>query len=151
MSFPSSTPIPIPKEIPDVIGIKFGSRNTVLGIVKNHAVDTLNLSKTDNVIEIEISFLKNFSSTYTNLNRLIGLKYESNEFFEHEKKFMFFNYEFNNDIKEYLYDCQIEKKLPIENIIASFFSHCPRRIVSLKDLPFTTLVRAFVPDFTGFP
>ena len=80
----------IPKEIPDVIGIKFGSRNTVLGTVKNHAVDTLCLTnreipsmvsftKTHRTFEesAQISFLKNISSTFTNLNRLIGLKYES--------------------------------------------------------------------------
>ena len=126
----------IPKEIPDVIGIKFGSRNTVLGTVKNHAVDTLNLSnreipsmvsftKTNRTFEdsAQISFLKNILSTFTHLNRLIGLKYESQEFLEHEKKYMFFNYEFDNDIKEYLYECQYKEKLPIENIIASFFSH----------------------------
>ena len=160
MSFPSSTPIPIPKEIPDVIGIKFGSRNTVLGIVKNHAVDTLNLSnreipsmvsftKTNRTFEdsAQISFLKNFSSTYTNLNRLIGLKYESNEFFEHEKKFMFFNYEFNNDIKEYLYDCQIEQKLPIENIIASFFSHLNRTWSNSEHKKKVSGVVTSVPDY----
>ena len=126
----------IPKEIPDVIGIKFGSRNTVLGTVKNHAVDTLNLTnreipsmvsftKTNRTFEdsAQISFLKNILSTFTHLNRLIGLKYESQEFLEHEKKYMFFNYEFDNDIKEYLYECQYKEKLPIENIIASFFSH----------------------------
>ena len=123
MSSSSFNATPIPKEIPDVIGIKFGSRNTVLGTVKNHAVDTLNLSnreipsmvsftKTNRTFEdsAQISFLKNIPSTYTNLNRLIGIKYESNEFLEHEKKFMFFDYEFNNDIKEYLYECQYKEK-----------------------------------------
>ena len=113
----------IPKEIPDVIGIKFGSRNTVLGTVKNHAVDTLNLTnreipsmvsftKVNRSFEdsAQINFLKNISSTYINLNRLIGLKYESNDFLEHEKNFMFFNYEFNNDKKEYLFDCNYKEK-----------------------------------------
>ena len=33
----------IPPEMPDIIGIKFGSRTTVLGTVKNHAIDTLNI------------------------------------------------------------------------------------------------------------
>ena len=48
----------IPKEIPDVIGIKFGSRNTVLGTVKNHAVDTLNLTNR------EIPSMVSFTNSY---------------------------------------------------------------------------------------
>ena len=36
---------------------------------------------------------------------------------------MFFDYEINQDIKDYLYECKYNKKLPIENILASFFSH----------------------------
>ena len=98
MSSSNSNPNQIPKEVPDVIGIKFGSRNTVLGIVKNHAVDTLTLSnreiasmvsftKNNRTFEdsAQISFLKNISSTYINLNRLIGLKYESNFYGEDTK------------------------------------------------------------------
>lgn len=123
-------------EMPDIIGIKFGSRTTVLGTVKNHAIDTLNITSNREITSLvsftknlrtfdesaQISSLKNISSTYTNLNRLIGLKYELEEYIEHEKKFMFFNYEYNKEINEYLYDCQYKKKLSIENIICSFFS-----------------------------
>ena len=150
----------IPKEIPDVIGIKFGSRNTVLGTVKNHAVDTLNLSnreipsmisftKTNRTFEdsAQISFLKNILSTFTHLNRLIGLKYESQEFLEHEKKYMFFNYEFDNDIKEYLYECQYKEKLPIENIIASFFSHLNKIWSNSDNKKKVSGVVTSVPDY----
>ena len=150
----------IPKEIPDVIGIKFGSRNTVLGTVKNHAVDTLNLTnreipsmvsftKTNRTFEdsAQISFLKNILSTFTHLNRLIGLKYESQEFLEHEKKYMFFNYEFDNDIKEYLYECQYKEKLPIENIIASFFSHLNKIWSNSDNKKKVSGVVTSVPDY----
>jgi heat shock protein 4 len=123
-------------EMPDIIGIKFGSRTTVLGTVKNHAIDTLNITSNREITSLvsftknlrtfdesaQISSLKNISSTYTNLNRLIGLKYELEEYLQHEKEYMLFNYEYNKEINEYLYDCQYKKKLPIENIICSFFS-----------------------------
>ena len=150
----------IPKEIPDVIGIKFGSRNTVLGTVKNHAVDTLNLSnreipsmvaftKTNRTFEdsAQIAFLKNISSTYTNLNRLIGIKYESTEFLEHEKKFMFFNYEFNDHIKDYIYECQYKEKLPIENIVVSFFSHLNKTWSNSDNKKKVSGVVTSVPDY----
>ena len=153
----------IPTEIPDVIGIKFGSRNTVLGTVKNHAVDTLNLSnreiasmvsftKDNRTFEdsAQISFLKNISSTYTNLNRLIGLKFESNDFLEHEKQFMFFNYEYNKDIKEYIYECQYEIKLPIGNIIASFFSHLNKMWSNSDNKKKVSGVVVSVPDYFNF-
>ena len=126
----------IPQELPDVIGIKFGSRTTVLGTVNKHAIDTLNITSNREITSMicftknlrtfdesaQISSLKNISSTYTCLNRLIGLKYELQEYLEHEKKFMLFNYEYNKELNEYLFDCQYKKKLPIENIIASFFT-----------------------------
>ena len=160
MSSSNSNPNQIPKEVPDVIGIKFGSRNTVLGIVKNHAVDTLTLSnreiasmvsftKNNRTFEdsAQISFLKNISSTYINLNRLIGLKYESNEFLEHEKKFMFFDYEYNNDIKEYLYECQYKQKLPIENIIASFFTHLNKAIINRDNKKQINGMVISIPDY----
>ena len=160
MSSSNSNPNQIPKEVPDVIGIKFGSRNTVLGIVKNHAVDTLTLSnreiasmvsftKNNRTFEdsAQISFLKNISSTYINLNRLIGLKYESNEFLEHEKKFMFFDYEYNNDIKEYLYECQYKQKLPIENIIASFFTHLNKAIINRDNKKQINGMVVSIPDY----
>ena len=137
MSYSNQNIQPGTPELPDILGIKFGSRTTVLGTVHKHAVDTLNISANREITSIvsftknqrnfddsaQISYLKNISSTYTSLNRLIGLKYESEDFLEHEKKFMFFNYEYNKDINEYLYECQYKKKLPIENIIASFFSY----------------------------
>ena len=160
MSSSNSNPNQIPKEVPDVIGIKFGSRNTVLGIVKNHAVDTLTLSnreiasmvsftKNNRTFEdsAQISFLKNISSTYINLNRLIGLKYESNEFLEHEKNFMFFDYEYNNDIKEYLYECQYKQKLPIENIIASFFTHLNKAIINRDNKKQINGMVISIPDY----
>ena len=160
MSSSSGIPNQIPKEIPDVIGIKFGSRNTVLGTVKNHAVDTLNLSNreipslvsftaTNRTFEdsAQISFLKNIPSTFTNLNRLIGLKYESKEFLEHEKKYIFFNYEFDNEIKEYLYECQYIKKLPIENIISSFFSHLNKTWSNSDNKKKVSGVVSSVPDY----
>ena len=123
-------------EMSDIIGIKFGSRTTVLGTVKNHAIDTLNITSNREITSLvsftknlrtfdesaQISSLKNISSTYTNLNRLIGLKYELEEYLQHEKEYMLFNYEYNKEINEYLYDCQYKKKLSIENIICSFFS-----------------------------
>ena len=152
----------IPKEIPDVIGIKFGSRNTVLGTVKNHAVDTLNLTnreipsmvsftKVNRSFEdsAQINFLKNISSTYINLNRLIGLKYESNDFLEHEKNFMFFNYEFNNDKKEYLFDCNYKEKLPIENIIASFFTYLNKTWSNSDNKKKVSGIVISVPDYFG--
>ena len=154
------SPTQIPTEIPDVLGIKFGSRNTVLGTVKNHAVDTLNLSnreipsmvsftKVNRTFEdsAQISFLKNISSTYINLNRLIGLKFEENDFLEHEKKFMFFDYEFNKDINEYIYECQYKKKLPIENIIASFFSHLNKMWSNSDNKKNVSGVVVSVPDY----
>ena len=160
MSFQNINLNQIPKEIPDVIGIKFGSRNTVLGIVKNHAVDTLNLSNreipsmvsfTNNNRTFEdsaqISFLKNITSTYTNLNRLIGLNKESNEFLEHEKKYMFFDYEFNQDIKDYLYECKYNKKLPIENILASFFSHLNKTWSNSDNKKKVSGVVTSIPDY----
>ena len=121
-------------KLPDIIGIKFGSRTTVLGTVNKHAIDTLNISSNREIASMVsftknqrnfddsalISYLKNISSTYISLNRLIGLKNESEEYLEHEKKFMLFNYEYNKEINEYLYECNYKKKLPIENIIASF-------------------------------
>ena len=154
------SPTQIPTEIPDVLGIKFGSRNTVLGTVKNHAVDTLNLSnreipsmvsftKVNRTFEdsAQISFLKNISSTYINLNRLIGLKFEENDFLEHEKKFMFFDYEFDKDINEYIYECQYKKKLPIENIIASFFSHLNKMWSNSDNKKNVSGVVVSVPDY----
>ena len=150
----------IPKEIPDVIGIKFGSRNTVLGTVKNHAVDTLCLTnreipsmvsftKTHRTFEesAQISFLKNISSTFTNLNRLIGLKYESEEFLEHEKQFMLFNYELNKEKNEYLYECQYKNKLPIENIVASFFTHLNKMINNYDNKKIISGIVISVPDY----
>ena len=150
----------IPKEIPDVIGIKFGSRNTVLGTVKNHAVDTLCLTnreipsmvsftKTHRTFEesAQISFLKNISSTFTNLNRLIGLKYESEEFFEHEKQFMFFDYELIKEKNEFLYECQYKKKLPIENIVASFFTHLNKMISNSDNKKTISGMVISVPDY----
>ena len=127
---------PIPPKIQDIIGIKFGSRTTVLGTVKNHAVDTLNISNrvilsmvsfTNNLRtyneSAQISYLKNISSTYTCLSRLIGLQYEPKEFIEHERKFMLFDYELNKETNEYLYECKYKYKLPIENIIVSFLMY----------------------------
>ena len=150
----------IPKEIPDVIGIKFGSRNTVLGTVKNHAVDTLCLSnreissmvsftKTNRTFEesAQISFLKNISSTFTNLTRLIGLKYESEEFLEHEKQFMFFNYEFDKEKNEFLYECQYKNKLPIENIVSSFFTHLKKMWNNSNNKKKVSGIVLSVPDY----
>ena len=128
-------------ELPDIIGIKFGSRTTVLGTVNKHAIDTLNITSNREITSLisftknlrtfdesaQISSLKNISSTYTNLNRLIGLKYELEEYLEHEKKFMLFNYEYNKEKNEYLFDCQYKNKLPLENIISSFFSITDRK------------------------
>ena len=137
MSIPNQNNQQTPPELPDVIGIKFGSRTTVLGTVNKHAIDTLNISSNREISSMvsftknqrtfdesaQISFLKNISSTYISLNRLIGLKYELEEYLEHEKKFMLFDYEYNNEINEYLYECNYKKKLPIENIIISFFTY----------------------------
>ena len=131
-NLPPGTP-----ELPDILGIKFGSRTTLLGTVNKHAIDTLNISSNREISSMvsftknlrtfddsaQISYLKNISSTYTSLNRLIGLKYESEEYLEHEKRFMLFNYEYNKEINEYLYECNYKKKLPIENIIASFLTY----------------------------
>ena len=165
MSFSSTNNInqntnTIPKEIPDVIGIKFGSRNTVLGTVKKNVIDTLNISnreipsmvcftKVNRTFEdsAQINFLKNISSTYINLNRLIGLKYESNDFLEHEKKFMFFDYEFNNEKKEYLFECQYKQKLPIENIIASFFTHLNKTWSNSDNKKKVSGIVISVPDY----
>lgn len=36
---------------------------------------------------------------------------------------MLFDYEYNKEMNEYLYECQYKTKLPIENIIISFFTH----------------------------
>ena len=36
MSFQNNNNPQIPQELPDIIGIKFGSRTTVLGTVHNH-------------------------------------------------------------------------------------------------------------------
>ena len=125
-----------PPEIPDILGIKFGSRSTVIATVKDHVIDTINISNriiksmvsfTKNLRTFDesaqISYLKNIPSTFVNLNRYIGLKYESKEFIEHEKKHMLFDYEYNKDINDYLYETQYIKKLPIENIISSFFTY----------------------------
>ena len=86
-------------ELPDIIGIKFGSRTTVLGTVNKHAIDTLNITSNREITSLisftknlrtfdesaQISSLKNISSTYTNLNRLIGLKYELEEYLDSEE------------------------------------------------------------------
>ena len=117
-NIPPGTP-----DLPDVIGIKFGSRTTVLGTVNKHAIDTLNISSNREISSMvsfsknqrifdepaQISYLKHISTTYTSLNRLIGLKYESEEYLEHEKKFMLFNYEYEKEINEYLYECNYKK------------------------------------------
>ena len=125
MSFQNNNNPQIPQELPDIIGIKFGSRTTVLGTVHNHAIDTLNISSNREIASMvsftknqrhfdesaQITYLKNIFSTYTNLNRLIGLKYESNEYLEHEKKFILFDYEYNSEINEYLYKEKNKLKL----------------------------------------
>ena len=135
MSYSNKNIPPGTPELPDILGIKFGSRTTVLGTVNKHAIDTLNISSNREINSIvsftknqrnfdesaQISYLKNISSTYTSLNRLIGLKYETEEFLEHEKKFMFFNYEYNKDINEYLYECQYKKKITNRKYNFKFF------------------------------
>ena len=42
----------------NIIGIKFGSRTTVLGTVHNHAIDTLNISSNREIASM-VSFTKN--------------------------------------------------------------------------------------------
>ena len=161
MSYSNKNIPPGTPELPDILGIKFGSRTTVLGTVNKHAIDTLNISSNREINSIvsftknqrnfdesaQISYLKNISSTYTSLNRLIGLKYETEEFFEHEKKFMFFNYEYNKDINEYLYECQYKKKLPIENIISSFFSYLSKTWSNKDNKKKVIGVVLSVPDY----
>ena len=77
MNSPIQSNSQIPPELPDVLGIKFGSRTTVLGTVKNHAIDTLNISSNREITSMvsftknqrtfddsaQISYLKNISST----------------------------------------------------------------------------------------
>ena len=151
-------------ELPDIIGIKFGSRTTVLGTVNKHAIDTLNITSNREITSLisftknlrtfdesaQISSLKNISSTYTNLNRLIGLKYELEEYLEHEKKFMLFNYEYNKEKNEYLYDCQYKNKLPIENIISSFFSFLSRTWSNSDNKKKVIGTVVSIPDYFSF-
>ena len=149
------------QELPDIIGIKFGSRTTVLGTVNKHAIDTLNISSNREIASMvsfsknqrtfdepaQISYLKHISTTFTSLNRLIGLKYEPNEYLEHEKKFMLYNYEYNNEINEYLYDCNYKKKLPIENIISSFFSYLSKTWSNKDNKKKVSGVVLSIPDY----
>ena len=151
-------------ELPDIIGIKFGSRTTVLGTVNKHAIDTLNITSNREITSLisftknlrtfdesaQISSLKNISSTYTNLNRLIGLKYELEEYLEHEKKFMLFNYEYNKEKNEYLFDCQYKNKLPIENIISSFFSFLSRTWSNSDNKKKVIGTVVSIPDYFSF-
>ena len=153
---PQGTP-----DLPDIIGIKFGSRTTVLGTVNKHAIDTLNISSNREIASMvsfsknqrtfdepaQISYLKHISTTFTSLNRLIGLKYEPNEYLEHEKKFMLFNYEYNKEINEYLYDCNYKKKLPIENIISSFFSYLSKTWSNKDNKKKVSGVVLSIPDY----
>ena len=155
-NIPPGTP-----DLPDVIGIKFGSRTTVLGTVNKHAIDTLNISSNREISSMvsfsknqrifdepaQISYLKHISTTYTSLNRLIGLKYESEEYLEHEKKFMLFNYEYEKEINEYLYECNYKKKLPIENIVASFFSYLSNTWSNKDNKKRVSGVVLSVPDY----
>ena len=155
-NIPQGTP-----DLPDIIGIKFGSRTTVLGTVNKHAIDTLNISSNREIASMvsfsknqrifdepaQISYLKHISSTFISLNRLIGLKYEPNEYLEHEKKFMLFNYEYNKEINEYLYDCNYKKKLPIENIISSFFSYLAKTWSNKDNKKKVSGVVLSIPDY----
>ena len=155
-NIPQGTP-----DLPDIIGIKFGSRTTVLGTVNKHAIDTLNISSNREIASMvsfsknqrifdepaQISYLKHISTTFTSLNRLIGLKYEPNEYLEHEKKFMLFNYEYNKEINEYLYDCNYKKKLPIENIISSFFSYLSKTWSNKDNKKKVSGVVLSIPDY----
>ena len=155
-NIPQGTP-----DLPDIIGIKFGSRTTVLGTVNKHAIDTLNISSNREIASMvsfsknqrifdepaQISYLKNISSTFTSLNRLIGLKYEPNEYFVHEKKFMLYNYEYNKEINEYLYDCNYKKKLPIENIMSSFFSYLSKTWSNKDNKKKVSGVVLSIPDY----
>lgn len=154
-----------PPKLKDIIGIKFGSRTTVLGTVNNHAVDTLNISNrfiqsmasyTPNLRQYDesaqISYLKNIPSTFINLNRLIGLKYEDEKFVEHEKKFMLFDYEFNKEKEDFLYDCKYNKnknnkKLPIENIIAGFFVYLNKTWSNSNNQKDVNGVVISIPDY----
>ena len=161
MNSPIQSNSQIPPELPDVLGIKFGSRTTVLGTVKNHAIDTLNISSNREITSMvsftknqrtfddsaQISYLKNISSTYTCLNRLIGLKYELDEYIEHEKKFMLFDYEYNKEMNEYLYECQYKTKLPIENIIISFFTHLSKTWSNSDNKKNVVGVVLSIPDY----
>ena len=98
----------------------------------------------------QISYLKHISTTYTSLNRLIGLKYESEEYLEHEKKFMLFNYEYNKEKNEYLFDCQYKNKLPIENIISSFFSFLSRTWSNSDNKKKVIGTVVSIPDYFSF-
>ena len=123
MSSPNQNIPPVTPGMPDILGIKFGSRTTVLGTVNKHAIDTLNITSNREITSMvsftknqrtfdesaQISYLKNISSTFTSLNRLIGLKYELEEYLEHEKKFILFDYEYNKEINEYLFECKYKK------------------------------------------
>ena len=161
MSSPNQNIPPVTPGIPDILGIKFGSRTTVLGTVNKHAIDTLNITSNREITSMvsftknqrtfdesaQISYLKNISSTFTSLNRLIGLKYELEEYLEHEKKFILFDYEYNKEINEYLYECKYTKKLPIENIIASFFTFLSKTWSNSDNKKKVNGVVLSVPDY----
>ena len=161
MSSPNQNIPPVTPGMPDILGIKFGSRTTVLGTVNKHAIDTLNITSNREITSMvsftknqrtfdesaQISYLKNISSTFTSLNRLIGLKYELEEYLEHEKKFILFDYEYNKEINEYLYECKYKKKLPIENIIASFFTFLSKTWSNSDNKKKVNGVVLSVPDY----
>ena len=58
MSYSNKNIPPGTPELPDILGIKFGSRTTVLGTVNKHAIDTLNISSNREINSI-VSFTKN--------------------------------------------------------------------------------------------
>ena len=65
----------------------------------------------------------NFSVTIQSIDFSKINRSKLDEYIEHEKKFMLFDYEYNKEMNEYLYECQYKTKLPIENIIISFLTY----------------------------